>query len=396
MVSSGSVSPASPAVAAFAEVLDTFVSRPESAAALLPQGRPVVGYFDSYFPVELALAAGAVPVKVRGDPHRPIELASRYLDEGANPRVMHAVDAILAGRLGFVDLFCVTGGDSWSSSIDFVFAGLADIEPGLAPLRRYYLERGRAKFQAYRDYNRDRLAEFAGYLGDQFGRPVGEEGLREAIIVTNETRRLLREIAALRARPVPELSGTEGAVIACAATLMDPADFNHALGNFLAARSGPSHGKMPDLRVFVTGSNLDHPELHQLIESCGGVVVGEDTDLGAIRVLADVDATGDPIEALADHYTYTAIDSWLLGMESRVQAKVEAAVSASPDVAVFFHLRGDSAVGWDFPDQRNKLDAAGISVQAFTDQPYAVRGATELHASLRRFVESSSIHIARS
>jgi benzoyl-CoA reductase/2-hydroxyglutaryl-CoA dehydratase subunit BcrC/BadD/HgdB len=378
----------SPAIAPFADVVDTFIAQPESAPALLPGSKPIVGYVDAYFPVELALAAGAVPVRLRGDGHRPIEQADKYLDAGVNLRVRHLVDAIVTGRLDFVDLLCLTGGSSSLASMHAVFLGLADVEPELSPRRHYFLERGRAKFQAHRNFNRDRFAELAGFLSREFRREVTADRLEQAIAVSNDTRRLLRAVAELRSRPVPGLSGVDGAVIACASTLMDPTEFNAKLEEFLTSHEPPGALPSDAVRVFVSGSTLDHPELHEMIESIGGVVVGEDTELGAIWCRTDVSIGGDPMEALADHYTYASLDSWLLGIDARTSAKAAGAIETTPDVALFFHLQGDSAAGWDFPDQRAKLQRAGIPMHGFSDQPYAVRGDSRLRAALERWLES--------
>ena len=35
------------------------------------------------------------------------------------------------------------------------------------------------------------------------------------------------------------------------------------------------------VRLFVTGSTIDHAEFYELVESCGGLIIGEDHDLGS-------------------------------------------------------------------------------------------------------------------
>jgi benzoyl-CoA reductase/2-hydroxyglutaryl-CoA dehydratase subunit BcrC/BadD/HgdB len=142
-------------------------------------------------------------------------------------------------------------------------------------------------------------------------------------------------------------------------------------------------------RVFLSGSALDHERLHEIVESLPAVVVGEDTEFGARYAETPVNESIDPMEAIADRYTFKAPEPWAFGIKRRIAMKVDAAVAARADVEVFLHLINDTSVGWDFPDQRSALQEQGIPVLALADQDYVLDDAQAVSEKLADFFSQS-------
>ncbi|MBT8159578.1 MULTISPECIES: 2-hydroxyacyl-CoA dehydratase family protein [Arthrobacter] len=354
-------------------------------------GRPVIGFLDTGFPEELAIAAGFHPMLLTGDPSSGTATVDPYLDLSVPSRVRHLTEAMVTGRHDSVDVLCVTGGDRWLANTHGFLEAYRQISatPDFGDV--YYLERVRGTYREHRDYNLRLHREFRAYLEDRSGNVIDDGELAAAISLTNETRALLRDVAILRTGDDPRISGVDAHTITMASMLMPKKAFNAALRQFLASEVPTAPAVARDsTRVFLSGSSLDHQRLHEIVESLPAVVVGEDTEFGARYAETPINESIDPMEAIADRYTFKAPESWAFGIKRRIAMKVDAAVAARADVEVFLHLLNDTATGWDFPDQRRALQEQGIHVVALTDQDYAFDDAQAVSEKLAEFISHSS------
>jgi benzoyl-CoA reductase/2-hydroxyglutaryl-CoA dehydratase subunit BcrC/BadD/HgdB len=354
-------------------------------------GRPVIGFLDTGFPEELAIAAGFQPLLLTADPRSSTGTADPYLDLSVPGRVRHLTEAMVTGRYDSVDVLCVTGGDRWLANTHGFLEAYRQISatPDFGDV--YYLERVRGTYREHRDYNLRLHRDFRSYLEDRSGNVIDDGDLAAAIRLTNKTRALLREVATLRTGDDPLISGVDAHTITMASMLMPKQNFNGALEEFLAHEvpTAPVAAE-GSTRVFLSGSALDHARLHEIVESFPAVVVGEDTEFGARYAETPVIASIDPMEAIADRYTYKAPEPWAFGIKRRIAMKVDAALAARADVEVFLHLANDTSTGWDFPDQRSALQEQGIPVLALADQDYALDDAQAVSEKLANFFSQSS------
>jgi hypothetical protein len=345
-----------------------------------------VGHADVNFPEEIALAADCHTMLMTGDPAQARIRTAGRVDTAASQPFCHLLEAIVAGRYDFVDLICATGGDRWLSILDGVLAEEKRNDPALRFGDSCFIERLRSTGFQHRAYNLARMRDFAGYLGQRFGRPVTDTALREAIALTNETRRLLAEVSRRRKLPSPEIGGCDALRIFMASMLTPKRDFNDRVTAFLQSPP-PSADRDRRARIFVSGSNVDDLALYELIESFAAVVVGEDGAFGDRYADLEIATDGDPMEALADRYTYKPLDPWMLGMRARLAYRVDAAMRAHCHGAIFFHLRRDDPVAWDWPDQKALFESRGIPVLLLRDQDYAFDAAAAA-GSVAEFIDS--------
>lgn len=365
---------------------------PEAVDSLASfDGRPVIGFLDTGFPEELAIAAGYQPMLLTGDPQSTTGTADPYLDLSVPARVRHLTEAMVTGRYDSIDVLCVTGGDRWLGNIHGYLEAYRQISAAPDFGDVYYLERVRGTYREHRDYNLLLQRQFRDYLADRSGSVIDDNALAAAIKLTNETRGLLREVNSLLTGDDPRISGTDVHTITMASMVMPKQAFNTSLRQFLANEvpraQVAAEGRT---RVFLSGSNLDHGRLHEIVESLPAVVVGEDTEFGARYAETPVNEGIDPMEALADRYTFKAPEPWAFGMKRRIAMKVDAAAAARADVEVFVHLLNDTSTGWDFPDQRSALKEQGIPVLAFADQDYTFADAHAVSEKLSDFISRSS------
>lgn len=348
----------------------------------------VIGYLDTGFPEEIALAAGYQPILLTADTFGESHAADEYLDLAAPSRVRDLYGAFVSGKYEGLDLLCVTGGDRWIANT----FGFLEAYRAISPTPSFdamYIDRTRGTYREHWEYNREQLAKFRDRLAARSGVAITNAALSTAIALTNETRRLFAKLSEYRRACCEQISGSDAQTIYRAAVKMPRAQFNAELAKFLTALPA-THctGAHTAARLFVSGSSVDHPVLHSLIETTGARVVGEDTEFGE-RVLGTiVNEDIDPLDALADQKTLGFAEPWTFGQDRRIALRVAAAVAAQADGEVFLHVVNDAAIGWDFPDQRTALNAANIPVCALAEQPSNFENAAEVALVVTDFVES--------
>lgn len=350
-------------------------------------GHRIVGYTDVNCPEEIIMAAGCLPLLMTGRPDTGLPTAGHRVDRGSSLPVRYFYEAVLSGRYDFVDLIVTMGGDRWIANVHGFLEEERRVAQGNVPFgASYFLERLRTRFKQHRDFNLGRLNDFRSYLAHWLGRPITTAALAEAIGVTNESRRLLRELSDRRKAPEPWLSGRDALAIYSASMLMPKARFNTLMRDFLAG-SRPPASTAGKARLYMSGSIVDHLGLYELVESLPAVIVGEDTALGERYALEPVSTVLEPMDALADRYTYKPLDPWMLGMDERIRFRVDAAKAARAQGVIFFHQQNDDPVGWDYPDQKRALEAQGIPVLTLFDQDYELRDGERVRAAIAEFIQ---------
>jgi benzoyl-CoA reductase/2-hydroxyglutaryl-CoA dehydratase subunit BcrC/BadD/HgdB len=352
-------------------------------------GGKVVGYLDANAPEELIMAAGCLPLLMTGDPASGTEIGGKHLDGKATSTVRHLYEAILTGRYEFVDLILNIGGDKWLSNAYNFLTAEKMLDPTLKYGEVYYLERLRGTFKQHRDYNLDRLKDFREFLEAFTGKKITDASLEKAFEITNETRVLLKRVSELRRADLPRISGSEALTIYLASMLMPKAKFNELLREFLETEVQSIPEKDPaKVRLFVSGSNVDNLRLYELIESLPAIIVGEDTAYGDRYAETLINTEIEPMEALADRYTYKPLDPWMFGRRNRIQYKVQSASAAKAQGVIFFHILYDDAVGWDYPDQKKELEKLGIPVLVLQDQLYSLPNKDEIAEKVSAFIKT--------
>ena len=161
--------------------------------------RPVVGYFCSYAPEEIVLAAGALPYRLTGS-GRQIRLADRHLQAYSCSLVRSAMEDVLGGHLGFLD------GTVFPHTCDSIqrLSDMWRLNAGL-PFHLDVVLPVNLRGPGSTKYMNDVLVRFRDELGKALGCVISSEEIRSAAAVYNDLRASLRSLYDLRReRPVPE------------------------------------------------------------------------------------------------------------------------------------------------------------------------------------------------
>lgn len=319
-------------------------------------GAPVVGCVGADVPVELVTAAGALPVRLAGDPRRDRGDADRYLGTGLDP----ASRSILAGLLSGgreLDLLLVSNDCAGSLRLFYTVRELRRL--GAAPHlpRTHLVDVLHLPHRTTTRYNLVRLTELRELLERWSGRRIGDAELAGAIAEHDEARRLLAGLRRHRTADRPVLSGTEALFAIGAGAALPVREHAELLDRLTTGSDGrdTAHGGAP--RIYLTGSAHDGPEVYREIEDAGYVIVADDHDWG--DALAEPLVGGPTLTALAERYQYRGPTAARSAVRARARQAADTAARSRPDLLVSYVRELDEAPAWDF-----RAQSAAVGVPA--------------------------------
>ena len=275
--------------------------------ALKEQGKKVVGIFCTYTPVEMVLAAGAVPVSLCGGSDKPIPYAEKTLPKNLCPLIKSSYGYAVSDTCPY-----------------FYFSDMVLAETTCDGKKKMYEMMGELKYTHVMQLPPGRSGELAleswrlemlrlkEVMEEQLGVVITEEDIRQAIHLENRERKATLEFYEIgRLKPTP-LSGYE------INTVIDSNDFlfdTEEMIAFLERRTAELKkdyeenfaGKPSRPRVLITGCPTGgvREKIIRLIEESGADVVGFENCSGPRTMKDLVDEDKDPYLALAEKYLRT-------------------------------------------------------------------------------------------
>ena len=325
-----------------------------------------VGYVGADVPAETIAAAGLVPVRLL-PPAAPA--GQDYLEEIIEPWLRAILGQLLADgpdRLRY--LIVANEGDGSRRLYHYV----RELQlRGQLPksLRSHFVDVVRRDGSAPAAYNRVQLQRLLDTLGDWSGAPVTEDKLAVAIERAESRRRMLHRVCSRRRGPAPLLKGGD-ALAAIGAGSALTAERHEQLISHLDVGDG---GQAPatDVRVYVTGSPLDRPELYDAISAAGGQVVGEDHDWGEQSIAYPLVQAQPPREALIDRWLQRPADSGITrSVHGRARQCISGVQRASAEAVVCAIIAGDPSPAWDVPTQLAACATASLPALVLPGLPY--------------------------
>jgi len=268
-------------------------------------GRPTVGIYCCYAPLELIWAAGCVPVGLCATSRYPITAAETVLPAGLCPLIKSSFGFIMTETCPFYRISDVVVAETTCDGKKKMFELIADRKPTLV-LELPQTPDEPASFERWLESVR-RMKRF---LESAFDRQVTDQVLEETLRLANRRRSLIREIAAYARFDPPLIGWDELKEITALAGIFHGHDVIDLLRRALVRlekrrRNGPVDRMAGAPRVMVTGCPIggDAEKVFQVIEECGGAVVAQEACSGLKPLWTDVEEeTGDPLAAIARRY----------------------------------------------------------------------------------------------
>jgi benzoyl-CoA reductase subunit C len=243
-------------------------------------GGKVLGYYDTYFPEEVAYAAGILPVRI---------LASHEADDTTD-RLMYGncyctrdmLNQFMKGRYDYVNgLVSIESCQWWYNAFDTTLIALPHL------WNHYLFTPDYVDARTSKDVLFSELKIFAKRLEEWTGNTITDEALDNAIETYNKNRTLLRRLYQLRRFDGTAVLGSEVMEIMLANQVMDKAEANKMLAQLLPELEARAP-KEDSVRLMLVGSETYDAELEKLVESIGANVVVDELDNGTGYIWNDV------------------------------------------------------------------------------------------------------------
>jgi len=324
-------------------------------------GGRVVGYSCTFLPTEIIYAAGLLPVRLRGLGITSVSIADAYYGPVVCSVPKCYVQLGAEGKYDFLDGAVITNGcDSMRRLFDCWEAADKD-KPGSLP--EFFEFMGVP--HKYNDYSIDfyeqDLKLLSGKIEKHFKVKITDQGLKKAIKVYNEGRRLLQKFDELRWRENVPITGEDAMAVIIASQVIPRPEFNVLLKDLIdELKKAPSiaDGKK---RIMLVGSANDDVDFVKVIEESGAVVVSDTVCFGSRTYVSQVDEKGKPLAALAQHSLENSICPRMLGYyPERIAYIKRLAKESKIDGAVLQNVRFCDLHGSENGVIERDLEADGI------------------------------------
>ncbi len=266
-------------------------------------GRPVIGSFPMNFPSELTHATGALPVIIQ-ESRTTITEGRSLLPEFYCGYTRSLADQAAVGELDVFDAFVLA-----DHCVQLL--GAVDVIRWAKPQIPTHF----AQFISSMDdpWSRgqviDKIGSLRAEVEEIVGTSITPEALSHSIGLFNENRRLLRGFYDLRRSGRVRITASQLQTLVKSSMVMDIEEHTSLLRDILGALEPEEHAPDSLVRIHLSGHFCapPRPELLDVIEECGALVVNDDLYHGFRYISTDVpqsDEYGDvdPFDALALWY----------------------------------------------------------------------------------------------
>ncbi|WP_313051558.1 double-cubane-cluster-containing anaerobic reductase [Atlantibacter hermannii] len=270
---------------------------------LKEQGIPLVGTYCTFMPQEIPMAASAVVVSLCSTSDETIEEAEKDLPRNLCPLIKSSYGFGKTDKCPYFYFSDLVVGETTCDGKKKMYEYMADFKP--VHVMQLPNSTADAASRALWKAEIHRLKEA---VEQQFGVPITEQALREAIVLKNQERRATANFYRVGQLNPPALSGMDILKVVYGATFrFDKKALINELNDMAErARQDWQDGKRLEARprILITGCPIGGAaeKVVRAIEENGGWVVGFENCTGAKATERCVEETGDVYDALTDKY----------------------------------------------------------------------------------------------
>jgi len=342
-----------------------------------------LAYFDSSheMPLEIIIAAGFTPYKILGDVHQSNDPADKYLSSFFCPAARSWLSEALAHSKEWAGIIFAQGCNSTNRHYDVwkVHVETPFLHWFGAPL----LDNAAAK-----KHYRVELQRLISHLEDHFGIKITPEKIKEAIGKSNEIKKKLQQLSALRAlKDIPNRDYL-AAVIKC---LTSPAEEVSAWldAEITAWNSKPAFpsGKK---RFLLTGSDITYVEWMETLDDCGIRVVRDDLSIGERFFATLIPDKSDPLDALIEYYMNIPKPATRPTIQKRLDYLYKALGETTVDGVLSQNVKFCEPYAYDSVPVNNALKDRGYKV-IHLERDFSPAADQQLANRLEAFVEMMEV-----
>jgi bcr-type benzoyl-CoA reductase subunit C len=365
----------------------------QRARELHGEGKKILGYLCALAPVEMIKAAGFIPFRIKGDVREPITKADTYMEKIVCPLVRSCFDLTLKGRYDFLDGLVIPHAcdsiartyEIWRNTLNLPYVHFIDMPHSTDDSSLNF-------FKLVLNSFRESLSGFTMT-------PVSDKDLKEAIQIYNKMRGKVRELSALRSSVSVPITGGEYIKVLVATMGLPVEEACDLLDDVIKeVRTKQNESKRGLPRIMVFGAQVDNPDLIELIEDSGSVVVADDLCPGGREFYADADMTNDPLMSLAERYlrrihcarTYKVKQgSYQEYLEERFGQIGRSIREAKVDGVILYIYRYCDPFGFEVSQIKGYIERIGKPI-LYLEDDYSMSSLGRLRTRIQAFLELMS------
>jgi len=259
-------------------------------------GNRVVGYFCTYVPEEILIAANILPVRILGS-HEPPTVTEPYIFAMYCHLCRDCLAQGLKGRFDYIDgivegqscLHLRQAFNAWRLHIPTDFTYYIHVPHGVQnPHAIPYLTQ--------------ELAKFKKALEDWTGKKITNEDLDRGIRIMNRNRELMRKVYEYRKLDNPKITGLEAMEMVLSSQMVDKEEHSKLLEKLLEELPNRKLDRNPGIRLMIIGSEDDDRVFMKNVEALGATFVIDEHCTGSRYFWDNVAPYEDGLFAVASRY----------------------------------------------------------------------------------------------
>jgi len=355
------------------------------------KGRKVVGSFCVFVPEELILAAGGISVGLCSGAQFGFEQAEKMLPRTTCSMIKSAFGFKLGKVCPYMEASDMIVGENTCDGKKKAYELFAELAGNF-----YAMDMPQTKSEAARALLKAEYEKFKDKLEDLTGRKIDTKSLKNAIKTVNRKRRAIRRLNEIRANVPSPISGLDALLINQVSFFDDPERFTDSVNKICdeieaAAReeNDDSSGTTP--RILVSGCPMALPnwKVPAAVESCGAVIVGEESCVGERGLRWMTEEDGESVEQLMDDIVdrYFRIDCAIFTPNpSRREHVTEMARKYRADGAILYSIQFCQPYQIENEIVERELQTAGLPVLR-VETDYSAEDMGRLKTRVEAFVE---------
>src|SRR3990170_531957 len=381
----------------FDEIANLFGQRQKELQAAKQSGKKIIGYFCAFAPIELILAADAIPVRVNSGWYDASKIGDRVVPVEVCPMVRSTIGAKMISLSPFLEmsdaLISVLTCDGMTK--------LSEILGDFKPVWTMPLPRVKDSDQSLRFWNEE-IRSAKDNLEKLTGTKIDKKRLRGSIELVQKATKVFRRLQELRKGP-PVIMGRDAMLVNQAfmwdditrwtektATLCDELDMRVQQKNWACPPDTP--------RVLVTGTPMIWPDdwkLPSLVEEASpqGVLVADEL-CSSDRLLNDpvgIDewSIDDMLHGISERYLmastcpcFTSSD----GNEDRINWLLNKVKEWKVNGVIYYVVRGCMLYAMEYTRVKKVLDRLNVPVY-YLDTEYTREDIGQMKTRVEAFLE---------
>jgi hypothetical protein len=327
-----------------------------TARSAADSGHRVIAYVGPDVPVELILAAGAVPVRLSGKVDTATPQADGFVERAFVPEMRSIAEQWVSGELDFIDSVVLPRSDDSAQRLYYYVCELQRRGACRGPKPLIY-DIAAVSRSSSAQHTIAATLKLASEIGAR------ERLLPHAISQVTEQTRVLQRIATKQRSELP-LRGSVAARLARCLHFSWTAQFRVDLQAYLDGLTGAAVAR----RVLLVGNAPPDDRLHRAVEKGSACVVRELTDANWFAEGFAPESALESFEDIGERaHAHVSLSQRLARSGNLISM---AAQEARAQGVVIWMIEEDSMLGWELPDQLAALKRAGLPVLALTRQKW--------------------------